>query len=207
MKINNTAFGRVQNKALKAGVGEALDAIVKKVDDVDSRMLNYMGDWVSGNEYLENDVVTWAHDGHLYEVIKAHTSSATFDPDNPEYYKAMTAAKFISVTSNVESDGSFSEEVKNAFNNPKMHNAKIKLIAGNNAPYYFNYIPTDNYLAEMIGASGNNLTILSANLYITTINKTTGCIPENRIMVVTFKDNAVTINIVHASKITLEFLA
>ena len=98
MKINNTAFGRVQNKALQAGVGEALDAVVKKVDDVDSRMLNYMGDWVTGNEYLENDVVTWATDGHLYEVIKAHTSSATFDPDNPEYYKAMTATKLRKYT-------------------------------------------------------------------------------------------------------------
>lgn len=98
MKINNTAFGRVQNKALQAGVGGALDAVVAKVDDVDSRMLNYTGDWVSGNEYHENDVVTWATDGHLYEVIKAHTSSATFDPDNPEYYKAMTAAKLASTT-------------------------------------------------------------------------------------------------------------
>ena len=73
MKINNTAFGRVQNKALQAGVGEALDAIVKKVDDVDSRMLNYMGDWVSGNEYLKNDVVTYS--GDLYECILAIKNS------------------------------------------------------------------------------------------------------------------------------------
>lgn len=57
--------------------------------------LRYKGDWASGNEYNENDVVTWATDGHLYEVIKAHTSSSTFDPDNPEYYKAMTASKII----------------------------------------------------------------------------------------------------------------
>jgi len=101
MNVNKTAFGRVQNKGLQAGVGEALDAVVAKVDDVDKRMLNYTGDWVSGNEYHENDVVTWATDGHLYEVIKAHTSSATFDPDNPEYYKAMTAHKYVSKSYNI----------------------------------------------------------------------------------------------------------
>lgn len=96
MKINGTIFSKPQQDQLKRGIGAELGKLSAKVDDVDKRMLNYMGDWVTGNEYKENDVVTWGTDGHLYEVIKAHTSSATFDPDNPEYYKAMTARKVTS---------------------------------------------------------------------------------------------------------------
>ena len=96
MKINSTIFSKPQQDQLKAGVGAELEKIEAKVGDVDKRMLNYMGDWATGNEYHENDVVTWDTDGHLYEVIKAHTSSATFNPDNPEYYKAMTARKVTS---------------------------------------------------------------------------------------------------------------
>lgn len=96
MKINGTIFSKPQQDQLKRGIGAELEKVVAKVDDVDKRMLNYMGDWATENEYHENDVVTWAHDGHLYEVIKAHTSSATFDPDNPEYYKPMTARKLSS---------------------------------------------------------------------------------------------------------------
>lgn len=96
MKINGTIFSKPQQDQLKRGIGTELDKVVAKVDDVDKRMLNYMGDWASGNEYHENDVVTWGTDGHLYEVIKAHTSSATFNPDNPEYYKAMTVSKLKS---------------------------------------------------------------------------------------------------------------
>lgn len=51
--------------------------------------LVYKGDWISGDEYHVNDIVTWADDGHLYEVIKAHTSSNTLKPGNTEYYKAI----------------------------------------------------------------------------------------------------------------------
>lgn len=91
MEFNGATFNKAQQDQLKKKVGAELDDIVKKVEDVDARMLNYMGNWVTGNEYKENDVVTWANDGHLYEVIKAHTSSATFDPHNREYYKAMTS--------------------------------------------------------------------------------------------------------------------
>ena len=95
MKINGTIFSKPQQDQLKRGIGAELNKVVAKVNDVDKRMLNYMGDWATGNEYHENDVVTWAHDGRLYEVIKVHTSSATFDPDNPEYYKAMTKKVYI----------------------------------------------------------------------------------------------------------------
>ncbi len=98
MKFNGATFNKAQQDQLKKKVGAEIDDVIKNVEDVDARMLNYMGDWVTGNEYKENDVVTWAHDGHLYEVIKAHTSSATLDPDNPEYYKAMTARKYASHT-------------------------------------------------------------------------------------------------------------
>lgn len=93
MKINGTIFSKPQQGQLKRGIGAELDKVVAKVDDVDKRMLNYMGDWASGNEYHENDIVTWGTDGHLYEIIKAHTSSSTINPSNTEYYKAMTASK------------------------------------------------------------------------------------------------------------------
>ena len=56
--------------------------------------LTYKGDWVTNTAYDVNNCVTWT-DGHLYEVIKAHTSSSTIDPSNTEYYKAMTAKKII----------------------------------------------------------------------------------------------------------------
>lgn len=96
MKINGTIFSKPQQDQLKRGIGAELDKVVAKVNDVDARMLNYMGDWASGNEYHENDVVTWSN-GNLYEVIKAHTSSATIGPSNTEYYKAMTASAAINV--------------------------------------------------------------------------------------------------------------
>lgn len=92
MKINGTIFSKPQQDQLKRGIGAELEKVAAKIDG----MLNYMGDWASGTEYHENDVVTWDTDGHLYEVIKAHTSSSTIDPSNTEYYKAMTARKLIS---------------------------------------------------------------------------------------------------------------
>lgn len=54
--------------------------------------LSYKGDWATNTAYDVNNCVTWT-DGHLYEVIKAHTSSSTIDPSNTEYYKAMTEDK------------------------------------------------------------------------------------------------------------------
>ena len=62
--------------------------------------LSYKGDWVTNTAYNVNECVTWT-DGHLYQVIKAHTSSSTIDPSNTEYYKAMTAAKYIKHTLNM----------------------------------------------------------------------------------------------------------
>lgn len=96
MKINGTIFSKPQQDQLKRGIGAELEKIAAKIDG----MLNYMGDWVTGNEYKENDVVTWGTDGHLYEVIKAHTSSSTIDPSNTEYYKAVTARKLITKSFN-----------------------------------------------------------------------------------------------------------
>ena len=95
MKFNGATFNKAQQDQLKKKVGAELEAVIAKVDDVDSHMLNYTGDWAADNEYHENDVVTWANDGHLYEVIKAHTSSSTINPSNTEYYKAMTAKKIV----------------------------------------------------------------------------------------------------------------
>lgn len=94
MKINGTIFSKPQQDQLKRGIGAELDKVVAKIDG----MLNYIGDWANGNEYHENDIVTWARDGHLYEVIKAHTSNATRVPSNTEYYKAMTETKYIKHT-------------------------------------------------------------------------------------------------------------
>ena len=95
MKFNGATFNKAQQDQLKKKVGAELD-------EVYSRMLNYTGDWASGNEYHENDVVTWA-DGHLYEVIKAHTSSSTIDPSNTEYYKAMTSTRLLTYTDHLVS--------------------------------------------------------------------------------------------------------
>lgn len=53
--------------------------------------LSYKGDWVTNTAYNVNECVTWT-DGHLYQVIKAHTSSDTLAPSNTEYYKAMTSS-------------------------------------------------------------------------------------------------------------------
>ena len=83
MKINGTIFSKPQQDQLKRALENGGSG------------LNYKGDWASGNEYHKNDVVTWANDGHLYEVIKAHTSSSTIGPSNAEYYKAMTESKSI----------------------------------------------------------------------------------------------------------------
>ena len=54
--------------------------------------ITYKGDWATNTAYNVNECVTWT-DGHLYQVIKAHTSSSTIDPSNTEYYKAMTASE------------------------------------------------------------------------------------------------------------------
>lgn len=92
MKFNGTIFSKPQQDQLKENIGNELEKVTAKVDEVDARMLNYKGDWAEGKEYHENDIVTWADDGNLYEVIKAHTSSTSIKPDNTEYYKAMTMA-------------------------------------------------------------------------------------------------------------------
>lgn len=55
-----------------------------------SNCLLYKGNWTTGTDYTVGDCVTWASDGHLYRVIKAHTSSSTLDPNNTEYYEPMT---------------------------------------------------------------------------------------------------------------------
>ena len=58
--------------------------------------ITYKGDWATNTAYNVNDCVTWT-DGHLYEVIKAHTSSSTIGPSNTEYYKAMTNTKYKNI--------------------------------------------------------------------------------------------------------------
>lgn len=104
MKFNGTIFSKPQQDQLKENIGNELEKVSAKVDEVDARMLNYTGDWATDNEYHENDLVTWT-DGQLYEVIKAHTSSASIKPGNTEYYKAMTeGGGVVSHTFNNRSD-------------------------------------------------------------------------------------------------------
>lgn len=83
--------------------------------------LTYKGDWVTNTAYKVNDIVTWAADGHLYQVIKAHTSSSTFDPDNAEYYKPMTNKTFSEVVydlSNATSRAAFFAALNNVDKRP-----------------------------------------------------------------------------------------
>lgn len=87
MKINGTIFSKPQQDQLKRGIGTELDKVVAKVDDVDARMLIYSGDWASGIEYHENDVITYS--GNLYEVVQSGISNTTPDA-TPSMYKAMT---------------------------------------------------------------------------------------------------------------------
>lgn len=149
MKINGTIFSKPQQDQLKRGIGAELDKVVAKVEDVDARMLNYTGDWVTGNEYHENDVVTWGTDGHLYEVIKAHTSSSTIDPSNTEYYKAMTAAKYIKHTyTNLEYQTAAKvREILNIFNKSK---------TGKNI-----FLVFSEYLYTITACSPNNVDVVS----------------------------------------------
>lgn len=136
MKINGTIFSKPQQDQLKRGIGAELDKVVAKVEDVDARMLNYMGDWASDNEYHENDVVTWGTDGHLYEVIKAHTSSLIIDPSRTEYYKAMTAMKYISKTYALNTQGGREDiinDIREALNSGKR--AQCELIRGSEKIY------------------------------------------------------------------------
>lgn len=131
MKFNGATFNKAQQDQLKKKVGAELEDVIAKVDDVDSRMLNYTGDWATGKEYHENNVVTWT-DGHLYEVIKAHTSSSTIDPSNTEYYKAMTASKaeIITLSYNGTITDAILTKLVNAQNNGKQ--IKVQLPVPNN---------------------------------------------------------------------------
>lgn len=82
------------------GVIYLYDTAYHKLGESGGDYLTYKGDWATNTEYNVNECVTWT-DGHLYQVIKAHTSSSTMDPSNSEYYKAMTASKYYSKSYNV----------------------------------------------------------------------------------------------------------
>lgn len=83
--------------------------------------LSYKGDWTTNTTYAVNDCVTWAADGHMYQVIKAHTSSSSFDPDNAEYYKPMTNKTFSEVVydlTNASSKSAFFTALNNMDKRP-----------------------------------------------------------------------------------------
>ena len=94
--------------------------------------LVYKGDWVTNTSYNVNEVVTWADDGQLYEVIKVHTSSDTLKPGNTEYYKAMTATKYYSKTYQLTNNErrNIVTDVKNALNTNRRAFCYINQING-----------------------------------------------------------------------------
>lgn len=169
MKFNGTIFSKPQQDQLKENIGSELEKI-------DARMLNYKGDWVDGDEYHENDVVTWADDGHLYEVIKAHTSSANITPDNTEYYKAMTARKFKTISGTIDSNGYLSVNILNIITNAKTKGARIEIaISGRTLPIEFliinggsNEVGTFIFLlsCDAINVSTSNVELYIARLMI-----------------------------------------
>lgn len=75
MKINGTIFSKPQQDQLRRAIENGGSG------------LNYKGDWASGNEYHENDVVTYS--GNLYEVVQSGISNTAPDA-TPSMYKAMT---------------------------------------------------------------------------------------------------------------------
>lgn len=184
MKFNGATFNKAQQDQLKKKVGAELD-------EVYSRMLNYTGDWASGNEYHENDVVTWANDGHLYEVIKAHTSSSTIDPSNAEYYKAMTATKYIkhtyaTITSNERTEiFNILGKAKNGKNILFMNGSNIFHVTRASASgvelISTNYITGSETYAEILIIKATNGAISKMNIGLKTtgVTITTSIITEN----------------------------
>ena len=148
MKINGTIFSKPQQDQLKRGIGAELDKIAAKIDDV----LNYMGDWVSGTEYHENDVVTY--NGNLYEVVQSGTSNTTPDA-SPSMYKAMTETKYIKHSYTTFNDNTISE-IKNILQKAK--NGKNVFAIFNNLYYQCGYLgetPSIAGVSASIGGSGN----------------------------------------------------
>lgn len=171
MKFNGATFNKAQQDQLKKKVGAELDAVVGKVNDVDSRMLKYTGDWVADNEYHENDVVTWGTDGHLYEVIKAHTSSSIIDPSRTEYYKAMTTVKYIIKTYELNTQGGregLTNDIREALNSGKR--AQSKLIHGNEN-VYIGWCSENNLSGGKIFGSCAVQTNDKLRIYTLTINQ------------------------------------
>ena len=112
--------------------------------------LSYKGDWATNTAYNVNDCVTWT-DGHLYEVIKAHTSSSTIDPRNTEYYKAMTATKYYSKTYILPSGKTAAvDDVKNAIG--KNHRAFCFVNGANNfnVRLEFNEVKTSSSVPSVV---------------------------------------------------------
>lgn len=109
--------------------------------------LTYKGDWVTNTAYNVNDCVTWT-DGHLYEVIKAHTSSDTLAPSNTEYYKAMTASKAetVKIAYNANITGELLTKMVDAQDKGKQiiielpdPNRPVKIIPGVDALGFYGY--------------------------------------------------------------------
>lgn len=156
MKFNGTIFSKPQQDQLKENIGNELEKVSAKVDEVDARMLNYKGDWVEGNEYHENDIVTFTDNGQLYEIIKAHTSSATLKPGNTEYYKAMTSLPFVKIAigKTTKLSNEFMTQIANALNNGKyvyvivpVTNAYIRVNINGSSDKLYGYVSimADNF--------------------------------------------------------------
>lgn len=171
----------------------------------DGQFLKYKGDWVTTTAYNVNDCVTWT-DGHLYEVIKAHTSSDTFAPSNTEYYKAMTAsggANFVTLTSNINSTGIYSNEIKAALSSPKIQGASIKILDYDNKTYGFICNRINDDIIQCIGTNTENPTIDGNVLILFKINNSGRTIMSNSITKITFKNDAITMGNITPQSMTL----
>lgn len=137
----------------------------------DGQFLRYKGNWVTDTAYSVNDCVTWTNDGHLYEVIKAHTSSASFDPDNPEYYQVMTTKKWQTTefsTWNAASRNTLLNIVK------KNADALIRIVF-EGALAYIRAIAIDDESCVIGGiVKGINATSLTSTIYSTIVKDASG---------------------------------
>lgn len=154
MKINGTIFSKPQQDQLKRAIESGGSG------------LNYKGDWASGNEYHENDVVTWAQDEHLYEVIKAHTSSSTIDPSNTEYYKAMTARKFSKIEGTIATNGNFSINLYDILTKQSTKGAVLALTpSGRSDPIEFTIYKAGSSLFYVMAPNVINVDVNETYLY------------------------------------------
>lgn len=120
--------------------------------------LVYKGNWLTGTAYEQNDCVTWSTNGHMYKIVKSHTSSASIDPDNAEYYTPMT-------------DKTFSEMVYDLSDSTSKANFFTNLNNMDNRPFVKITGTLDSMVVEfsIISVSTSTIKLQAANFAGTTV--------------------------------------